>query len=136
MKALPIGHLLGHVKEQLTILVIGLAQQAAKLVEETSFFAGATPGNVITRLALGQVRQLRRFFTVVEELIEWAFEGTRQLFQRFDGRDSVSIFNAGDVATKKAGTFLDITLGEFLFLAQSAKTVTDNHELSIPQLVK
>jgi hypothetical protein len=134
-KRLPIGHFLGHIQEQFAILLVGFAQQAAELVEVARFFSGAAPGDVVRRLALGQVRKLRRLFTVVEELIKWAFERARQLFQRLDGRNRVAIFNAGNIATEEAGTLLDITLGEFLFLAQSAKTITDNHGLSIPQIV-
>ena len=78
---------------------------------------------------------MRGLFTVVEELIKWAFESASQFFQRFDGRNGVAIFDAGDVAAKQTGSLLDITLGEFLFFAQSAKPVTDNHGLSILQLV-
>jgi hypothetical protein len=40
----------------------------------------------------------------------------------------VAILDAGNITTQEAGALLDITLGEFLFLAQSAKTITDNHE--------
>ena len=126
-KQLPIGHFLGHIQQQFAIFLIGFAQQAAKLVEIARFFPGAAPGDVIGRFALGQVGKLRRLFTVVEELIKWALEGARQLFERFDGRNRVAIFNAGNVTTKETGTLLDITLGEFLFFAQSAKTITDNH---------
>ena len=62
-----------------------------------------------------------RFLTVVEELIEWALEGTRQLFQRFDGRDCIAISNAGNITTQQpCSRFLDVALGEFLFFAQCA----------------
>lgn len=133
---LPIGHFLRHIQEQLAIFLIRLAQQAAKLVEIARLFAGAAPGDVVRRPALGEVGQLGRLFAVVEELIKWAFESARQFFQRFNGWDSVAIFHAGNVTTQKSGTLLDIALGEFLFLAQSAKTVTNNHGLSIPQVVR
>src|SRR5579862_2686988 len=69
---LPIGHFLGHVENQLAIFLVGLAQQAAKFVEETRFLAAAAPCDVVRRFTLGKVWQLRRFFTVVEELIKWA----------------------------------------------------------------
>jgi len=42
------------------------------------------------------------------------------------------IFNTGNVTTEEPGTLLDITLESFLFLAQSAKTIADNHGVSIP----
>jgi len=134
-KLLPIGHLLSHIEKQLAIFIVGFTQQAAKLVEVTRLFAGGTPGDIVRRLTLGEVGQLGRLLAVVEELIKWAFESTSQLFQRFNGRNRVAIFDARDVAAEQAGSLLDITLGEFLFFAQSAKSVTDNHGLSILQLV-
>src|SRR5215470_2281646 len=67
---LPVRDFLGHVENQFAILFIGLAQQAAKLVEVTCLFAGASPGDIVGRFPLGQVRQLRRLFAVVEELVK------------------------------------------------------------------
>jgi len=132
IKRLPIGHFLGHIQEQFAIFLVGFAQQAAELVEIARLFSGAAPGDIVRRFALRQVRKLRWLFTVVEELIEWALERARQLFQSFDGRNRVAIFNTGNITTEETGTLLDITLGEFLFLAQSAKTIANNHEVSIP----
>jgi len=75
---------------------------------------------------------LRWFFAVVEELIERHFESTSEFLECFDGGDSVAILNTGDVATEQPGSFLDVALGEFLFFAQSAKAVTNNHGGIIP----
>jgi hypothetical protein len=44
----------------------------------------------------------------------------------------MTIFDAGNVATKQAGSLFDVALGEFLFFAECAKTVTNNHEGIIP----
>src|SRR6266849_354694 len=129
---LPIGHFLGHVKNELAVPFFDFAQQAAKLVEKACIFTDAAPGDVVRRLALGEIRQLRRFLTVIKELIEWALESASQLFQGFDGRDSMAILNAGNVATKQAGTLFDVALGEFLFFAECAKAVTNNHADIIP----
>ena len=92
--ALAVGHFLGHVQNEFAIPFFHFAQQAAKLVEKACIFADASPGNVIGGLALRKIRQLRRFLTVIKELIEWALESASQLFQRFDGRDSMTILNA------------------------------------------
>jgi len=70
---------------------------------------------------------LGRLLTVVKELIERHFEGARQLFERFNGGNSVTIFDARNVATKKTSTLLDVTLGEFFVFAQCTKAITDNH---------
>src|SRR6266849_191552 len=122
---LPVGHFLGHVENQLAISFFHFAQQAAKLVEKACFFAGAAPRDIVRRLALGEVWQLRRLFAVVKELIEWALERARQLLQRFDGWNSMAIFDAGNVTAKQTGALLDVALGEFLFFAHCAKTVTN-----------
>src|SRR5215471_10428133 len=94
------GYLLGHVQNEFTVCFVSLAQQAAKLVEKTRVFARAAPSDVVTRLALWEVRQLRRFLAVVEELVERHFERTSEFFQRFNSRHSVAIFDAGDVAAE------------------------------------
>jgi len=75
----------------------------------------------IRRLPLGEIRQYGRLFAVVKELIEWALESACQLLQCLDGRNSVAIFDTGNVATKQAGTLFDVALGEFLFFAECAK---------------
>src|SRR5215468_3512777 len=129
---LPIGHFLGHIQQQLAIFIVRFAQQATKLVEVAGLFSRAPPGDVVRGLALGEVRELRGLLAIVEELIKWAFESTRQLLQRLDRGNSVAILDTRDVAAEQTGTLLDITLGEFLFFAQGAKTIADNHGLSIP----
>ena len=91
---LAVGHFLGHVEDEFPVPIFHLAQQAAKLVKKACIFADASPGNVIGRLALRKIWQLRRFLTVIKELIEWALESASQLFQRFDGRDSMTILYA------------------------------------------
>ena len=129
---LAVGHFLGHVKDEFAVPILHFAQQAAKLAKKACIFTDAAPGDVIRRLPLGEIRQLRRFLTVIKELLEWALESASQLFQRLDGRDSMTIFDARNVATKEAGTFLDVALGEFLFFAECAKAVANNHAGIIP----
>src|SRR5216684_1498429 len=129
---LAVGHFLGHVKNELAITIFHFAQQSAELAEKACIFTDAAPGDVIRRLTLREIRQLRRFLTVIKELIEWALESASQLFQCFDGRNSMTILYAGNVATKQAGTLFDVALGEFLFFAECAKTVTNNHADIIP----
>jgi hypothetical protein len=131
LKSIPpgsaIGHLLGHVENELAIFFVGLAEQSAKFVEEARVFAARAPHNVLTGLALGQVWQHRRFLAVIKELIEWAFESASHLLQCFNGRNCVAILDSGNVAPQKAGALFDIALGEFLFFAECAKAITDNH---------
>src|SRR6266404_254790 len=124
---LAVRHCLSHVKDELAVTLFDFAQQAAKLVEKAGIFTDAAPGDVIGRLPLGEIRQLRRFFTVIKELIKWALKSARQLLQRFDGRDGMTILYAGNVTTKQTGALLDVALGEFLFFAECAKAVTNNH---------
>src|SRR6266481_8991658 len=129
---LAVGHFLGHVEDELAIPFFHFAQQAAKLVEKACIFTDAAPGNIIRRLALGKIRQLRRFLTVIKELIEWALESASELFQRFDGRDGMAVLYAGNVTTKQTRSLFDVALGQFLFFAECAKAVTNNHAGIIP----
>jgi hypothetical protein len=117
---LAIGHFLGQMENKLAIAFFSLAQQAAQLVEITAILAGAAPSDVVGRLPLQELGQFWRIFALVEELIEWAFECASQLFQRFDGGDSMTIFYAGYITTKQSRTLFDVALGEFLFLAHFA----------------
>ena len=97
---LPISHLLSHVKDELAILFLDLAQEAAQLVEITGFFPDAAPSDVVRRLALRQIGKLGWLFSIVEELVERTLEGTGQFLQRFDGRNGMAIFDAGNITTE------------------------------------
>src|ERR1700682_710426 len=94
LEKLPVGHFLSHVEDKFAVFVLDFAQQAAQFVEKSCFFAYAPPGDIVGRFSLGKIRELRRLFAVIEELIEWAFESACHFFQRFNGRNGVSIFHA------------------------------------------
>src|SRR5436190_8779473 len=68
---LAVSHFLGHVENKFAVPFFHFAQQAAKLAKKACIFTDAAPGDVVRRLALGKIRQLRRFLTVIKELIEW-----------------------------------------------------------------
>src|SRR5947207_14943746 len=129
---LSVSHFLGHVENKFAVPFFHFAQQAAKLAKKACIFTDAAPGDVVRRLALGKIRQLRRFLTVIKELIEWALESASELFQRFDGRNSMAIFHAGNITTKQPRSLFDVALGAILFFAKCAKAVTNNHACIIP----
>src|SRR5260370_35066902 len=129
---LAVDHFLGHVENELVIHSFPFAQEAAKLGEKACIFTGAAPSDVVRRLTLREIRQLRRLLAVIKKLIEWALERARQFFQRFDGRYGMAVFYAGDITTEETGALLDVALGEFLFFAECAKTVTYNNADIIP----
>src|SRR5438309_8949887 len=62
---LAVSHFLGHVENKFAVPFFHFAQQAAKLVKKACIFTDAAPGDVVRRLALGKIRQLRRFLTVI-----------------------------------------------------------------------
>jgi len=118
---------LGHVKQELALRLFDVSHQAAELMENPRILTGTAPGNVVRRPAFGKVRKFGRFFTVVKELIEWNFESACEFFERLNGRYSVAIFNARNVASQQTCAFFDVPLRKLFFLAQSAKTVANNH---------
>jgi|SRR5271165_1115267 len=121
------GHFLSHVKQEPSVAIFNATHEPAKLVQKTSLFPGAAPNDIVGALALRKVGQDGRFFSVVEELIERDFQSARQFLERFDGRNSMAIFNAGDIATKQSGALFDVPLGKLFFFAQGAKPIADNH---------
>src|SRR5258708_13186584 len=96
---LAVGHFLGHVENELAIPFFHFAQQAAKLVKKACIFTDAAPGDVVRRFTLGKIRQLRRFLTLIKELIEGALESTSEFFHPFDGRNSIVLLYPGNATT-------------------------------------
>src|SRR5258708_34709909 len=91
---LAVDHFLGHVEDELAISFFHFAQQAAKLVEKACIFTGAAPSDVVRRLALREIRQLRRLLAVIKEVIGLALERARTFFHRFNGRDGGALFSS------------------------------------------
>jgi hypothetical protein len=120
-------HLLSHVKQETPVVVFDATHEPPKLAQKTSIFPDAAPDDIVSALALGEVGEDGWFFSVVEKLIEWDFQSARHFFERFDGRNGMAIFNAGDIATKQSCALFDVTLGKLFFLAHGAKPVADNH---------
>src|SRR5260370_29904785 len=92
---LAVDHFLGHVENELAIPFFHFAQQAAKLLEKACIFTGAAPSDVVRRLALREIRQLRRRLAVIKELTEWALERPLPFFPPFTCRYVVAGFYAG-----------------------------------------
>ena len=90
----------------------------SQLAHEPQVFAGAAPGIGSRFSPSGWNILLGRLVSIVKKLIERHFQGACQFFQRFDGRDGMAVLDAREVAAQQAGSFLDITLGEFFFFAQ------------------
>src|SRR5713226_1978213 len=93
-------HLLSHAQNNLAICFVGFTQRTAKLAQKPRILARTAPSVFLKRTAREQIGQLRRLFSIVEELVHWHFESTRQLFQRLDGRNGMPVLDAGNVATK------------------------------------
>src|SRR5271169_1577946 len=88
------GHLLSHVKQEPTVAFFNATHEPAKLVQKTGLFPGAAPNDIVGAFALRKVRKLGRFFSVIEELIEWDFQGASHFLERFNGRNGMAIFHA------------------------------------------
>jgi hypothetical protein len=126
-----VWHLLRHEKNEFPVRLVGFAQNLAKLVEVFGALSSTPPREVVGRFPLEKVWQSGWFLAVVEELIKRAFEGSGHFFERFDGWDGVPVLNARDIATKQAGTLLDVALGELFRLAHFAEAVANYHAASL-----
>jgi len=92
------GHLLSHEKEQLQIAVVRATKQTAELRQHSSIFALATPCNVVGRLALREIWQGGRLFSLVEKLVHGDLKGASKLFKCLNGRYGVAVLDAGNIA--------------------------------------
>src|SRR5260370_37622938 len=61
------------------------------------------------------------------------FQSSSHLLQRFDGWNCVPVLDARDITPEKTRSLFDIALGEFLFFAECAKAITNNHGCSPPR---
>src|SRR2546429_2788479 len=96
------GHLLSHKQNNLAILFVGFAQQTAKVAQKSRLFARTAPNIFIRRLVLRKIRWLGWLITIVEKLIHGNFQCPGHLLQRFNGRNSVAILDAGDIGPEQA----------------------------------
>jgi hypothetical protein len=67
---LAVRHLLGHVQQKTPVRFFGPRQQPAKTPQKKRFLTLAAPRDIVSRLPLRKIRQLWRFFSIVEKLIE------------------------------------------------------------------
>src|SRR5579864_6888163 len=121
------GHLLSHVKQEPTVAFFNATHQPAKLAQKTSLFPGAAPNDFVGAFALRKVGKDGWLFSIVEKLIEWDLEGASHFLECFNGRNSVAIFHAGNIAAKQSCALFDVPLGKLFFFAQNAKPIADNH---------
>ena len=107
---LPASHFLRHEQQEFPVGFIERAEDPAQAAQEMSFFAGSSPRNLGSGLTLWEIGQLRGFFAVVEELIKGDFKRPGHFFERFDGRHSMAILYAGNVATQQPGALFNVPL--------------------------
>jgi len=116
-------HFCGHVQNQLLAALVRLAEDAPKFVQVDRVFAFRAESDFVSRTPLREIGQIGRFLAFVKEFVHWNFESASHLLERLDGRNSVSIFDAGDVAAEQSGPLLDMSLGEIFRFAEFAKPV-------------
>ncbi len=85
-------------------------EHATKVLEHLGVFAFTPP------LVIGCGSSLRRnwdrgpLIPVIEKLVQGDFQRPSQFFQCLDSGDSMSVFNAGNVASKQSSPFFDVRL--------------------------
>jgi hypothetical protein len=124
---LAVSHFLGHVHQQAAIAFVDTTKQATKASEGPGVFSTASPRDIVCRLPLGKIRQHGRFFAVVEELVERDFHSPRQLFQSFDRRNGVTVFDARNVTAEEPSALLDVALGELLCFTEQTDAFSNYH---------
>lgn len=124
---LPVRHFLGYIEQKPTISLRQAAEESSKTAQVASIFSPAAPSDVVRALPFWKVGKGRRFFAIVEELVERNFHGARQLFQSLDRGNGMSVLNSRDVAAKQTCPLFDVALREIFVFTQQSNTVADYH---------
>ena len=74
-------------------------------------------------------RGVRFFLGTDEQLVRLDSQGLRKLLNGLQRRNRVVVFDAGDVAAKKAGAVLNIGLAEVFGFADFPQPLPDQHGL-------
>jgi hypothetical protein len=116
-----------HLQNEPAVWLVESAEVAAELLEIVGVLAGGAPGGFVGRLPHAEFARFGRFGAVVEEQVDGDFESGGPFFQRVDGRDGVSVLDAGKISALQARAIFDLGLGQLLLLTQFAKAVADDH---------
>jgi hypothetical protein len=120
------------VQKQLPVVGVHVSEKPCQLPQVATLFAPKPSHLWPIAVRSDCSRSLGRFVTILHELVERKLQCSGHFFQRFNGRNGVAVFNAGDVASEQASALLDVALGEFLFLPQFAEAVSYHHSRIIP----
>ncbi len=104
---------------------MGSLMRPSSLRNLLSLFLGAAEGDFSCRLSLGKMRQPRRLFSLVEQLVEGNLKRMGQLLQGFDRRNRVAVLDSGNISTQQAGALFDVTLRDFLDFTDGAQAVAN-----------
>jgi len=95
--------------------------------EDTSVLSGVPPSTVFILAGYGKSWRLGGRTSIVEELIEWNFESSGELFECFNRWDGVTVLYARDIATQQSGSLLNVSLRSVLCFSQVAQAVSNWH---------
>jgi hypothetical protein len=104
---------LSHIEKETAVTFFDAAHEPAKTAQVTGFLAVAAPRDIVGAFALRKIGQFGRLLAIVEKLVERHFHGPRQLFESFDRRNGMTVFDARDVAAKQPRALFDVALGQF-----------------------
>lgn len=101
-------------QQQFSVFVEQAAKQIAKLFNQVFPFADAVQFRLPAGVFLAK-KGTERNFVIAEKPIDGSIQSKRQLFQRFNRRKSVTIFETRDKAKGNSGALGKVRLGQILF---------------------
>lgn len=128
------GKLLGHVEQELLVLLANAPQKPLDLLEEAQlFFLRRVEGQLFRRSTAAEIRQRRWFVPFVEELVQGKFQRPGKPLEGFEGRNRVSVLNSRDVTAQQASPLFYVALGKVSFRSQFLETFSDDHVSIFPE---
>src|SRR5436190_22592350 len=102
---------MGHVEQQLTVLLVNFRDELSDFAEETHlFFVSSVQDELLSCLSFAQIWQRRWFVSLVEQLVKGNFQGRRESFQGLERRNGMAVLHSRDVTAQQSRTFLDVAL--------------------------
>src|SRR5882724_4685727 len=125
-------HFLDHVQEQVSVGGVHLRNKPPQLLKVAGLSTPKSPclGPITIRTDCNW--GFGHSVAIVHKVVERKFQRSGHFLQRLHCRNGMTVLNARDVAAEQAGTLLDVTLRELLFLTKFAESFADNHLCSPP----
>jgi hypothetical protein len=115
----PPGQPRSHLKQELAVCLIELAEHAAELLEIFRVLAGGAPGSFLRGFPRMEFARLGGLCFIIKKLVQRDFESSGPFFQGLDVGNRVPILDAREIGPLQSRAIFNFALGQFFCLRSS-----------------